>query len=85
MHPSAGRWGWDVKRDTANALIGNSGNIDIHSYNFGMGMTDLPHFGHLQSNKPADGNILFLDSHASCAGSACSALGTKPTIARLWF
>jgi len=45
--------------------IGNSGNIDFHSYNSGMGMNDLPHSGHMRNNKPAGGNILFLDSHAS--------------------
>jgi prepilin-type N-terminal cleavage/methylation domain-containing protein/prepilin-type processing-associated H-X9-DG protein len=45
--------------------IGNSGAIDFHSYNSGMGMNDLPHSGHMQNNKPAGGNILFVDSHAS--------------------
>jgi len=45
--------------------IGNSGAIDFHSYNSGMGMSDLPHSGHMQNNKPAGGNILFVDSHAS--------------------
>jgi prepilin-type N-terminal cleavage/methylation domain-containing protein/prepilin-type processing-associated H-X9-DG protein len=45
--------------------IGNSGNIDWHSYNSGMGMNDLPHSGHMEKDKPAGANILFLDSHAS--------------------
>ena len=45
--------------------IGNSGNVDFHSYNSGMGMNDLPHSGHMDGNKPAGGNILFLDGHAS--------------------
>src|SRR5215467_12363058 len=45
--------------------IGNTGNIDWHSFNSGMGMNDLPHSGHMQNNKPAGGNILFVDSHAA--------------------
>ncbi|HSU54579.1 MAG TPA: prepilin-type N-terminal cleavage/methylation domain-containing protein [Candidatus Dormibacteraeota bacterium] len=45
--------------------IGNSGIIDWHSYNSGMGMTDLPHSGHMEKDKPAGANILFLDAHAS--------------------
>ena len=33
--------------------------------NSGMGMTDLCHSGHMEKNRPAGGNILFLDSHAA--------------------
>jgi prepilin-type N-terminal cleavage/methylation domain-containing protein/prepilin-type processing-associated H-X9-DG protein len=45
--------------------IGNTGAVDFHSYNSGMGMTDLPHSGHMEKNRPSGGNILFVDSHAS--------------------
>jgi len=45
--------------------ISNVGNIDWHSFNSGMGMNDLPHSGHMERNRPAGGNVLFLDGHAS--------------------
>jgi len=45
--------------------IGNTGAIDFHSYNSGMGMTDLPHSGHMEKYRPSGGNVLFVDSHAS--------------------
>jgi prepilin-type N-terminal cleavage/methylation domain-containing protein len=43
-----------------------SGGINdfMHVPNSGMGMTDFCHSGHLDKNRPAGGNILFLDAHA---------------------
>jgi prepilin-type N-terminal cleavage/methylation domain-containing protein/prepilin-type processing-associated H-X9-DG protein len=46
--------------------IGNTVNSDFHSYNSGMGLgNDLPHSGHMDKNKPAGANILFLDGHTA--------------------
>jgi prepilin-type N-terminal cleavage/methylation domain-containing protein/prepilin-type processing-associated H-X9-DG protein len=45
--------------------IGGTVAADFHSYNSGMNMTDLPHSGHMERNRPAGANILFLDSHAA--------------------
>jgi prepilin-type N-terminal cleavage/methylation domain-containing protein/prepilin-type processing-associated H-X9-DG protein len=43
-----------------------SGPYDfLHVPNSGMGMSQLVHSGHMQGNRPAGGNMLFLDGHAA--------------------
>jgi prepilin-type N-terminal cleavage/methylation domain-containing protein/prepilin-type processing-associated H-X9-DG protein len=53
----------DVTPSTGNPPFGPYNFLNVPNSGMGMG-NQLVHSGHMERNKPAGGNVLFLDSHA---------------------